>query len=807
MAMCNRMDLRGLSRCMCGGLVLFGLVVAHSPARAGSNFCVSTAGELTDALTLAQFNGGNNSIRLRPGTYAMPNGVDFENVFGGDLFLSGDWNAGCTVRGVDPYASVIDGLGAGSSRWILSATSIDITIQQIRFSNVEQVRLEDFIANDCNPSGQKFVVRRSIFDGSSSDVRLQIFNQCHGVVVENSLIKGGLYGVQQVGDGDNPPPVRMVHNTVTGAQAFGVYLGRLVDEASDIQLYNNIIYGHGGDDVFIENESLVVAIGNNWGEINFDGSGGLSPLSSNNVTTNPQLQSNGRPVEPGSPVINTASNSVPGGLPGTDIEGNARVIGSAPDRGAFETDVSNIAVLSVTDPNDSGPGTLRQAIITANASPGAQIITFNIPGSCPQSIFLQSPLPSLTDVGLLLINGETQPGSSANTLVDGNNATICIQLRKSSQVSSLTHAIKVPVGSDTFLWLRGIGFGGFGNAIELADGNGHLIQGNRFGAPLPSNSVGVLIDNGSNGAQIGGTDSPSLRNTIANSSLAGIFINGGDNVEIGNNYIGTDPNGLAAEPNNVGVFVSNASATRIFSNVISGNTLSGVLLSGAGTSNTIITDNNIGVSRNTVSGTFPRGNGTAGVNIISGAQDNRIGGTLRGSANIIAANGGDGVAIQSGQRNTVSGNRIFGNAELGIDLAANGVTLNDNDADAVPLDYANRGLNFPVLANAVGGNASGSVSGTLSSTRGGYQIEFFMNASCDASGHGEGATAIGSTEVIIPNMPGQQTVAFTATVQLASGTLGGWISATATDSSGNTSEFSACVPYDSSDVIFADGFE
>ncbi|MGB0134810.1 choice-of-anchor Q domain-containing protein [Dokdonella sp.] len=805
MAPCNQMVSRERSSRVLFGLILSAILAAVSPARA-EDYCISTPSELTDALLFSQFTPGSNSLRLRPGTYNLPNGVSYENAFGGDLFLSGDWNSGCTVRGSDPYATVIDGFGAESSTWVFIATSTDITIQQIRFSNVEEVRMVDYVANGCTPSGQKFVVRRSIFDGSSSSLRLAIGNLCHAVILENNLVRGGR-GVMQFGDDGNPPPLRMVHNTITGSVEKGLYLGRLVEEGSFIELYNNIIYGNAGDDVFVENASSVLAIGNNWGEINFDGSGGLSPGSSNNVTTNPQLQADGRPAEPGSPAINTGSNSVPGGLPSTDIEGNSRVIGSAPDRGAFETDISNIAVLSVTDPNDSGPGTLRQAIITANASPNAQIITFNIPGSCPQSIFLQSPLPSLTDDGLLLINGQTQPGSSANTLVDGNNATICIQLRKSSQVGSLSHAIKVPAGSDTFLILRGIGFGGFGNAIELADGDGHLIQGNRFGEPLPSNSIGVYSGPGSKGAKIGGISSPALRNTIANSSFAGIFIDGSDNVEIGNNYIGTDPNGLAAAPNNVGVFVQNGVGTQIFSSVISGNTLSGVLISGAQTSDTIITDNNIGVSRNTASGTFPRGNGTAGVIIGAGAHDSRIGGTLRDTGNIIAANGGDGVAVQSGQRNTIIGNRIYSNGELGIDLAANGVNQNDNDADSVPADYANRGVNFPALSSAIGGDASGSVRGTLSSTRGEYRIEFFMNTSCDASGHGEGATSIGALQLTLPNLPGQQTQAFAATVQIASASLGGWISATATDSSGNTSEFSACVPYDSSDLIFADDFD
>lgn len=794
---------RGFVWRLIAAISLLTWVIANAQA---ATFCVSTPAQLSTALAQSQIASGTNSIRLRPGTYAMPSGATFTNLFGGNLYLSGDWNADCTTRSNNPYATRIVGSGVGSG-WVLRGGSIDISLTLLRFSDYNIITLSDNLY-DCDYQGNRFQIDRVVIDGNggaSNEGLLNITGACHRVDIINSVLIGGEYGVSvSASDSEDPPPVRLIHNTIVGGQSGSLSANYFqAGSPAFVELYNNIFFGGGSE--FFTNDVSILAIGNHWREPPINGT--LVPGSSNNQAGNPQVQADGRPVEPGSPVINTASLSVPGGLPSTDIEGNQRIIGSAPDRGAFETVISNAAVLSVTDPNDSGPGTLREAIITANASPGAQLITFNIPGSCPQSIFLQSPLPSLTDDGLLLINGQTQPGSSANTLVDGNNATICIQLRKSSQVGSLSHAIKVPAGSNTFLILRGIGFGGFGNAIELAGGNGHLIQGNRFGEPLPSNSIGVLSGPGSNGAKIGGTDSPTLRNTIANSSFAGVFIDGSVGVEVGNNYVGTDPNGLAAAPNNVGVFVQNASGTRIFTNVISGNTLSGVLLSGAQTDGTVVIDNNIGVSRNTTSGVFPRGNGTAGVSIVAGAHDSIIGGSLRGTSNIIAANGGDGVAIQSGQRNTISGNRIFGNSELGIDLAGNGVTLNDNDADSVPADYANRGLNFPVLLSAIGGDSSGSVSGTLSTTRGGYRIEFFLNPSCDASGHGEGATSIGATQVNIPNVPGQQTVAFTTPVQIAAATLGGWISATSTDSSGNTSEFSACVPYDSSDLIFADDFD
>ena len=50
----------------------------------------------------------------------------------------------------------------------------------------------------------------------------------------------------------------------------------------------------------------------------------------------------------------------------------------------------------VTSMADSGPNTLRQAILNANANPGADIITFNISGPGVQEIQPLSALPPIT---------------------------------------------------------------------------------------------------------------------------------------------------------------------------------------------------------------------------------------------------------------------------------------------------------------------------------------------------------------------------------------------------------------------------
>ncbi len=84
------------------------------------------------------------------------------------------------------------------------------------------------------------------------------------------------------------------------------------------------------------------------------------------------------------------------------------------------------ALLVVTNTSDSGPGSLRQAILNANANPGVDTIDFAIPGTGVHTISPASALPTITDP--VVIDGYTQPGASPNTLANGDNAVLLIEL-------------------------------------------------------------------------------------------------------------------------------------------------------------------------------------------------------------------------------------------------------------------------------------------------------------------------------------------------------------------------------------------
>src|SRR5262247_3435245 len=121
----------------------------------------------------------------------------------------------------------------------------------------------------------------------------------------------------------------------------------------------------------------------------------------------------------------------------------------------------------VTNTNNSGPGSLAQAILDANANLGADTIVFNIPGSGVQTISPASPLPTITDP--VTIDGYTQPGAIANTLAVGTNAVLLIELSGASANSAA--GLTISAGNTTIRGLVINRFNFYGIYIQTNDGN------------------------------------------------------------------------------------------------------------------------------------------------------------------------------------------------------------------------------------------------------------------------------------------------------------------------------------------------
>jgi hypothetical protein len=199
-------------------------------------------------------------------------------------------------------------------------------------------------------------------------------------------------------------------------------------------------------------------------------------------------------------------------------------------------------------------------------------------------------------------------------------------------------------------------------------------------------------------------------------------------------------------------------------------------------------------------GLTPLGNETHNVDIRfpGGANNNVIGGVAAGSDNVIAfvgtpGPGYDGIRIRDGNTgNLIRGNSIFGNGTsaplaLGIDMGANGVTLNDDvtcDSDT----GANQLQNFPVLTNALAGGGALRIGGALTSAAStSYLLQFYANTVVDYSGYGEGQTYLGSTNI---TTSAGCSASFNLTLLHVSAAPGQYLTATATDPNNNTSEFS-----------------
>ena len=147
--------------------------------------------------------------------------------------------------------------------------------------------------------------------------------------------------------------------------------------------------------------------------------------------------------------------------------------------------------------------------------------------------------------------------------------------------------------------------------------------------------------------------------------------------------------------------------------------------------------------------------------------------------------------------NLISGNSIFSNGALGIDLdptsggsgsGANAIVACES---GVAANAANGAQNFPTLSNIYSGTLT-RVRGSLNSSKStAYKLQFFASPAGDASGYGEGQVFLGQTNLTL----GSSSCSSNFTAYLPASVPTGWVvTATATDSSNNTSEFSVWVP-------------
>ncbi|MBK9942250.1 MAG: right-handed parallel beta-helix repeat-containing protein [Kouleothrix sp.] len=379
----------------------------------------------------------------------------------------------------------------------------------------------------------------------------------------------------------------------------------------------------------------------------------------------------------------------------------------------------------VSSTADSGPGTLRQALL--DALPGDQITfsTAAFPPGNPQAILLRSTLQinkaniriDASNAGVILDGSQAPADTNGLTIAASNTVIQGLRIQNFRYGVDSGNGIYIAPGasSNQIGGSRTIGAGpnGQGNLIVRNGGNGIAISGpGALGNIILGNAIGVDASaawdrgNARNGialyagaaqTTIGSAD-PNQRNVIAGNQQNGVWIAGDGTTQnnIIGNYIGTDLNGLGKVPNQgAGVALHNGAQANCVGglavaapqpcspatgNTISGNTGSGIDMLDANTSNNWVLANLIGLSR---LGTSANGNALDGVRIVLGASANHIGDGSPAGRNIIGANAYDGVRIgdqlqnrfvadSATQGNYVQGNYI-GSDKTGSQALGNGL--------------------------------------------------------------------------------------------------------------------------------------
>ena len=322
-----------------------------------------------------------------------------------------------------------------------------------------------------------------------------------------------------------------------------------------------------------------------------------------------------------------------------------------------------LSTFLVSTTADSGPGSLRQAILDSNAATGStERIDFDIPGTGVQTIAPLSPLPTITSP--VLIDGTSQPDYAGTPLIELNGSqagggdgltisaagvTVCgLDVNSFSQGAGI-HLTGTGATGD---WI-------YGNFLGT-DPTGTMAEGNQYGVEIDAGATNNLI--GTNGD---GVDDVAQRNVISGNGDSGVLISGQgtDGNVVAGDFIGTDLTGTVAlgnagssgYPANAGVSIeagasgnwigvnpNGGAAVADEGNLISGNDQYGIQIifiyedtQYIGSNDNVIAGDKIGTD---VTGAVELGNAEDGV-LVQSSSGNTIGGTGAGEADIISANG------------------------------------------------------------------------------------------------------------------------------------------------------------------------
>ena len=607
--------------------------------------------------------------------------------------------------------------------------------------------------------------------GTNASGTADLGNSLNGVYIDGvsgNTIGGTAAGARNVISGNDSNGIEIIGSGATGNQVQGNYIGVTADGMPDL--------------------------GNTMDGVRVDGAasntiGGTATGAGNVISGN---DSNGISISGGE-----TGNQVQGNLIGTSASGNAD-LGNTLD-----------GVLISLTPSTTVGGTAAGAgnVISGNDSDGIEINGNSATGNEVQGNFIGTTIGGSAGLGNaaagvrinaaanniiggtaaearnvisgnsfgVFITGSTATGNQVEGNFIGTDSNGTADLGNTNDGVIILGAPSNTIGGTTT---------GAGNVISGNDrygvdisgtaSTGNQVQGNFLGtdasgtAALGNSSHGVLID-GAPSNTIGGT-AAEAGNVISGNNSSGVHIvfGGSNGNKVEGNLIGTDVNGTADLGNTGdGVQIAASASNNIVGgtatgarNIISGNNSNGVRINDSGSTGNVVQGNFIGTD---ITGSSPLGNGSNGVHVLNSASDNTIGGEASGEPNTLAHQSGDGFRVDGASTtgNTVRGNSIHSNGGKGIE------TISGGNTELAP----------PVITLA-------TVSSTIGTTCANCTVDVYSDDSDEGRIHHGFTTADGSGNW---SFPGAVT--------------GPNVTATATDATGNTSEFAVLLDNDNDGVL------
>ena len=485
------------------------------------------------------------------------------------------------------------------------------------------------------------------------------------------------------------------------------------------------------------------------------------------------------------------------------------------------------AVFSVTSTATYGPGTLDDALYNASQMGVRAVVQFDLAWAAAGHVYYQDD--GKPGVSATSIHPVSESGPSTCVMVNGKpNVSLCDQslFNPDPDWPHSWWSIKPPQN-------------GFAN-LRYTELDGYSQAGS-----TENSSISILNNNSVLRIELDGSDVTGLRilDPKRYATIRGLVINGdnhrnaqwnigigvfgssdgpsGGRNHVGGNYVGTDISGTRAVGNDLGVifqFSSNnvigVDTTSVSynptmpyrdQNIISGQERTGVALVYNSSSNTV-KGNLVGVGRD---GLQPLPNGGIGVGFLS-LDGNPFTSYNNVTDNVIANNGSAGITVMrnGAKSNRIWNNSIYGNGGLGIDLGGDwtggdgqgggnenipgpdGITGNDlGDFDTGPNDYQN----FPVLTSAWAGAHTYVIGSLNSMANRTYTLDFYASTTADPDTFRQGQRYLGSSTLTSNSNGDLNFDSANFSIQLATSSSSEVITATATDSSGSTSEFSAAL--------------